>query len=177
MSFPWQFPNIVPSGIEFVAKTQAAKWTSPFSGKSQVVRYQSGQWWELALTFPPLFTTDAQILSGFITGLGGQDGTFYWKLPDMFKLSASVTGTVAANGNDFSVGSGTATPGLFGADSVHNRLVQFTTATSIFPALNAGAVTINPASGSLFRLASNEVRFTVNEMKNYGVTINLVEAI
>ena len=177
MSYPWVFPSITPSNIEFTSKTQTAKFTSPFSGKTQTTRFQAGQWWELKLSFPPLQTTQAQTLSGFLTGLGGQDGTFTFKIPSMFRLTASVSGSIAANGNDFTLNSGTPVAGLFGTDSVNSRLVQFTTTASVFPALSAGAVTINPANGALFRLASNEVRYTVNEMRDYGIEISIIEAI
>jgi hypothetical protein len=177
MSYPWTFPNITPAKIEFVAKTQASKFTSPFTGRSQVVRYQAGQWWECTLTFPPLTATDAQTLSGFITGLSGQQGTFYYKLPSKFRLSGNVAITVGGNGNDVTVNTGTPQVGLYGTDSVSNRLVQFTSATSIFPALAAGNTTINPTSGSLFRLASNEVRYTVDEAMMYGFVIPVIEAI
>ena len=179
MSYPWQFPAITPTKIDFMAQTLTSKFTSPFSGKTQTYRYQAGQWWTLTLTFSPQLmhgNNNAQTLSGFLTGLGGQDGTFYMQLPSMFRLSGNVSGSVAANGNDFTLNSGTPTVGLFGAD-VNRRLVVFTTTGSIFPALPSGSVTINPNSGSLFRLATNEVKWSVDEMRQYGFSFDVIEAI
>jgi len=175
-TFPLTFPSIVPSGIEFVAKTQTSKFTSPFTGRSQIYRFQAAQWWELNLQFPPLQTSEALVMSGFLTGLAGQSGTFYFTLPSMFAMNGSAAVTVAANGNDITVNSGTAQVGLFGSDSVSKRLVQFTGDTAIFPALVAGATTLTH-TGSLYRLASNEVRFSVDEARNYGIVIPIVEAI
>ena len=174
---PYLFPStIVPSNIEFVAKTNISVFASPYTGKTQVTRFQGGQWWELILSFPPLTPSEAQTLTGYLTRLGGQDGTFYYTLPDMFAMSGSVVATVLANGNDFTLSSGTPQIGLFGSDSVAKRLVQFTSATSLFPVLTAGAKTITN-TGSLFRLTNNEVRFTVNEMRDYGVVIAIRETL
>jgi hypothetical protein len=81
------FPTtIVPNAINFVAKTQATSFTSPFGGQQQVVRY-SGQWWELDLRFPPLFHTQAETLSAFLNSLGGSSTSFYFNLPSKFFMS------------------------------------------------------------------------------------------
>ena len=179
MAYPYTFPNITPKSIEFMAKSTVAKFTSPFTKRAQVVNYNSGQYWELNLQFPPLYGSNARVLSGFANSLQGQYGTFYFTLPPDMRISGSVTFTVAGNGNEITVTSGTAQPGLFGA-SLGNprRLVQFTTATSIFPALPGGTtVTLHPSTGSLFRLNSNDVAFNVNEAREYGVVLPLVEAI
>jgi hypothetical protein len=179
MPYPYTFPSIAPREIEFQSRSTVAKFTSPFTKRSQLVNFNGGQWWELNLQFPPLFDANAKTLSGFVNSLQGQYGTFYYTLPASMRISGSVTFTVSGNGNEITVTSGTAQPGLFGA-SLGNprRLVQFTTATSIFPALPGGtSVTLHPTTGSLFRLASNDNSFSVNEIRQYGVSLPIVEAI
>jgi hypothetical protein len=180
MAFPLTYPvTSIPNNVDFQANTTNAEHTSPFTGQKQIYSFVGGQWWSLTLSYPPQLDSQARILSGFITALQGKRGTFTYKLPSQFLLASSVAITVAANGYDVTVNSGTATPGLFGTTNSNGlqRLVQFTTATTIFPCLPAGNYTINPSNGATMRLVDNMQNFSVNEMMVYGITIACEEAI
>jgi hypothetical protein len=179
-TFPISYPTntrLQPRSIEFTTKTITTQFQSPFTGKTQIYRY-GGQWWELNVTLSPLFQADAEEMTGFLNALAGTSGTFTFKLPSKFLLSANVGITTTSTGNDFTVTSGTVQVGRYGYDATSNRLVQFTTATSLFPKLSPStAYTINTTSGTRMRLASNDVTYSVDEMMLTGVTIPMIEAI
>lgn len=179
-SFPISYPTntrLQPRNIEFTTRTLTTQFQSPFTGKTQIYRY-GGQWWELNVTLSPLFQSDAEELTGFLNALAGSAGTFTFKLPSKFLISSSVGITTTTTGNDFTVGSGTVEVGKYGYDSTSNRLVQFTTATSLFPKLNPStAYTINTTAGVRMRLASNDIKYTVDQLMLTDVTIPMVEAI
>jgi hypothetical protein len=68
--------------------------------------------------------------------------------------------------------------GKYGYDSSSKRLVQFTTATSLFPKLSPStSYTINTTTGVNLRLATNDINFSVDEMMITGITIPFVEDI
>ena len=163
-NFPLTYPTntkLAPKSIDFTSKTIATQFRSPYTGKTQTYRY-GGQWWELTVTYAPLFQTDAEELTGFLNALAGTSGTFTYKLPSKFMISANVGISTTATGYDGS----------------SNRLVQFTTATSLFPKLSPSiSYTINTTSGTNLRLATNDINFSVDEMMLTGITVPFVEAI
>lgn len=179
-NFPLTYPTnsrLQPRNIEFTSKSITTQFQSPFTGKTQIYRY-GGQWWELNVTLAPLFQSDAEEMTAFLNALAGSSGTFTFKLPSKFMLSANVGISTTATGNDFTVSSGTVQVGKYGYDASSNRLVQFTTATSLFPKLMPStAYTINTTSGTRMRLASNDITYNVDEMMLTGVTIPMIEAI
>jgi hypothetical protein len=179
-SFPLTYPTntrLQPKNIEFTTRTLTTQFQSPFTGKTQIYRY-GGQWWELNVTLAPLFQSDAEEMTGFLNALAGSTGTFTFKLPTKFMISSSVGVTTTSTGNDFTVDSGTVQVGKYGYDSTSNRLVQFTTATSLFPKLMPStSYTINTTSGVKMRLANNDVQYSVDEMMLTGVVIPMIEAI
>jgi hypothetical protein len=178
--FPINYPTntrLAPQSIEFTNRNLTSQFRSPYSGQLQVHRY-GGQWFELNVTLAPLFLDDALELTAFLNALAGDSGTFIFKVPSKFLISASVGITTTATGNDFTLGSGTVQVGRYGYSSSNNRLVQFTTATSIFPKLAPStSFTIDKTSGVKMRLASREVSYSVDEMMIHGVVIPMVEAI
>lgn len=179
-SFPLNYPTnprLAPKSIDFTNRNLTSQFRSPYSGQLQVHRY-GGQWFELNVTLAPLFLDDALELTGFLNALAGDSGTFIFKVPSKFLISASVGITTTVTGNDFTLGSGTVQVGRYGYSSSNNRLVQFTTATSIFPKLAPStSFTIDKTSGVKMRLASREVSYSVDEMMIHGVVIPMVEAI
>lgn len=179
-NFPLTYPTntrLAPQSIEFTNRNLTTQFRSPYSGQLQVHRY-GGQWFELNVTLAPLFLEDALELTAFLNALAGDSGTFLFKVPSKFLISASVGITTTATGNDFTSGSGTVQVGRYGYSSSNNRLVQFTTATSIFPKLAPStSFTIDKTSGVKMRLASREVSYSVDQMMIHGVVIPMVEAI
>jgi len=179
-NFPIQYPTnlrLAPRSIDFTSRTITTQFQSPFTGKTQIYRY-GGQWWELNVTLSPLFQSDAEEMTGFLNALAGTTGTFTFKLPSKFMIASNVGLTTTSTGNDFTVNSGTVQIGKYGYDSTSNRLVQFTTATSLFPKLiPSTSYTVNTTSGVRMRLATNDINYSVDEMMLTGITIPMLEAI
>lgn len=169
---------LTPKKIDFTAKTLGAKYQSPFTGKQQVYRY-GGQFWELNLTFAPMIQSNAEELTAFLTSLGGMETPFYFKLPTKLVINTPQTITVSSSGNDFSGGSGVEI-GKFGYCATSpNRLVKFTSASTLFPKLpyTGNPITINNTTGALFRLSTNDVSFSIDEMMITNTVIPIIEVI
>jgi hypothetical protein len=179
-SFPLNYPTnsrLQPKSIQFTNKTLSAQFRSPYSAQTQTYRY-GGQWFELNVTLPPIFQSDAEEMTGFLNALAGNSGTFLFKLPSKFLTASTVGLTTTTTGNDFTVNSGTVSVGKYGYTSASNRLVQFTTATSLFPKLNPSTTySINSSAGVKMRLANSEVSYSVDEMMIHGIVIPMIEAI
>jgi hypothetical protein len=182
-SFPLNYPTnsrLQPKSIQFTNKTLSSQFRSPYSGQTQTYRY-GGQWFELNVTLAPLFQADAEEMTGFLNALAGNSGTFLFKLPSKFLTAATVQLTTTTTGNDFTVNSGTVSVGKYGYTSNYtpNRLVQFTTATSLFPKLkpSQGGYYVDNSSGVKMRLASSDVSYSVDEMMIHGIVIPMIEAI
>jgi hypothetical protein len=172
--------RLVPQRIEFTTRTLATQFQSPYTGKSQTHRY-GGQFWELNVTLAPLFLDDALELTAFLNSLAGTSTAFTFKLPTKFMMSSTpVVLTTTTTGNDFTVTSGTVSVGKYGYTSniTPNRLVQFTTATSLFPKLtpSQAGYSINNSSGANMRLVNNDVKYNVDEMMLTGIVIPMVES-
>ena len=165
--------RLVPKSIDFVAKTQAQSFQSPFCGQLQVFKY-SGQWWELGLSFAPLLQDDAMELMAFINSLNGMSGTFTFSIPSKFAASSvSSPLTITGDGNTFTGGTGTVGKFVY----ANNRLIQFTTTSSLFPRQPLGSTSFATSGGGSFRLASNDSSFTLNEMIIGEFTVPIREAI
>lgn len=170
-------PRLTARKIDFTSRTLATQFQSPYTGKSQTYRY-GGQFWELNVTLPPLFLDDALELTAFLNSLGGTSTAFIYKLPTKFMTSNTVGISTTTTGNDFTVTSGTVGVGKYGYTSSSNRLVQFTSATSLFPKLTPSTgYSINSSSGANMRLASNDVQYSVDEMMIHGIVIPMVEVV
>lgn len=170
------FPSTsVPKNIEFIPNSIVSQFQSPFTGQTQTYAFQGG-WWSLNLTFPPQLDTQARALAAYLAALQGMKNIMAFKLPTKFLLPSTVNVTVAADGTTVTVNSGTPVVGYFGATST-GRLIQFTSLTSIFSPLPAGTYDINPALSANFRLTSNSVSYSVDEMYAFGFVLPVKEVI
>jgi hypothetical protein len=171
--------RLVPQKIEFTTRTLATQFQSPYTGKSQTHRY-GGQFWELNVTLAPLFLDDALELTAFLNSLAGTSTAFTFKLPSKFMIPSSVTFDTTTTGNDFTLTAGTVSVGKYGYTTNYtaNRLVQFTTGTSVFPKLkpSQAGYTVNNSAGANMRLVNNDVQYSVDEMMLTGIVIPMVES-
>jgi len=188
------------ASIQLMAINSVAYSRSPFTFAGQAHAY-AGQMWQADVTLPPMKRADAEQWIAFLVSLRGQFGTFYLNDPS----ATSPRGTVSTN-SDVNSATGSAgdstisvtiTSGetLLAGDyiqigttsnrTLHKVLVDATGTGSaqdieIWPALrenksSAGVNVVN-ASG-VFRLASNEQAWSVNEASIYGITFGAVEAV
>lgn len=207
ISYPLAFPtatgvaNIVLRGVNAVSVSR-----SPFTFKEQVISHQ-GQRWEAEITLPAMKRDLAETWNSFLLSLEGQRGTFLMGDPNggTARGSAATTaGTPVVNGAD-QTGSSLDVDGLpasatgylkagdyiqLGGGSsatLHKVLKDVDSNTlgqasiDIFPAIRTApsddaSIVVSNAQG-VFRLATNEFDFSINESQFYGITFAAVEAI
>ena len=175
------FPNIGFTSMTMRLRSATAISQSPFTYDQQVYQHQ-GVRWEAEVTLPPLKRSDAKQLEAFFAALRGQANTFTLGNP-LHNTTATGTGTGAINATTLT---GTFT-GVTAGDyfQIGTALYIVTEATSgtainIMPPLRSAA-----SSASLdftlpkgtWRLATNEVGWSINEASLYGFTFACVEAI
>lgn len=171
---------------------------SEFTGTQLVYAHQGG-WLEVEVSLPPMTYTEAQDWIGFLAALRGQFGTFWLSDPD-YTLRGSQSTNAAINGASQS-GTTVAIDGLDTSESgvlkrgdylrIGDNLYLVTEdATSngsgeanveIFPALRStpnddDTVYITSDVKGKFRLSSNEVSWTANDLNHYGITFAAREA-
>ena len=206
ISYPLSLPTSIGiAQIELRATNAVAVSRSPFTFSTQVHAY-SGQSWQADVTLPSIRRDLAEEWVAWLISLKGQLGTFYLGDPNAVtpRGSARDTHTILVNGATSSgntlaiddapasqtgylkagdymqVGTGTSRQ-LFKvlADVNTNGSGQAT--VDIWPDVrttiaNNAAVTVENTKG-IFRLASNEQAFSINEASIYGITFGAMEAL
>lgn len=194
INYPLAFPTHTSvRSIELRAANAVAYSRSPFTFAGQAHVY-SGQMWKIDASLPPMRRTDAERWVAWLVSLRGQRGTFLMGDPtscaprsDSAPTSATITGTAGSSSVTVAM-TGTLLAGDMiqistGADAtLHKVLIDKTDGGTleIWPALrkdrSSAAVDLTDAKG-LFRLSSNEISYSVNEMSVYGVSFSAVEAV
>ena len=192
ISYPLSLPtNIGMASIELRAKNTVAVSSSPFTYKQTVYAYD-GQMWEADVTLPPMNRDDAESWIAFLMSLKGRYGTFLLNDPSATSVrgtatSATITG--AAGDSSVSVSmTGTLKAGDYlqlgsGNDSTLHKVLADQNGTGtleIWPKLRKARshVTADLTSArGLFRLASNETAWSVNDASFYGISFGATEVV
>tara|TARA_Y100000114_G_scaffold100147_1_gene93322 strand:- start:581 stop:1210 length:630 start_codon:yes stop_codon:yes gene_type:complete len=207
ITYPLSTPtNKTIASITLVARNVIGVSTSPFNFKQQVHQY-SGQRWEADITLPRMAREDAEQWVAFLMSLYGQKGTFLLGDPlggtargsastaagtpvvngasqtggtlNIDGLPASATGYLKA-GDYIQLGSA-ATSQLYKvlADADSNSSGE--ASLDIYPNLRSspadGATVVVSNAKGLFRLASNETSWNINNLAFYGITFGAVESL
>jgi hypothetical protein len=207
ITYPLSTPtNKTIASITLVARNVIGVSTSPFNFKQQVYQY-SGQRWEADITLPRMAREDAEQWVAFLMSLYGQKGTFLLGDPlggtargsastaagtpvvngasqtggtlNIDGLPASATGYLKA-GDYIQLGSA-ATSQLYKvlADADSNSSGE--ASLDIYPNLRSspadGATVVVSNAKGLFRLASNETSWNINNLAFYGITFGAVESL
>jgi hypothetical protein len=192
ISYPLSLPtNVGMASIELRARNTVAVSMSPFTYKQQTHSYD-GQMWEADVTLPPMNRDDAESWVSFLMSLKGRAGTFLLYDPSAKSARGTATSaTVTGSAGDDSLSvvmTGTLKAGDYiqlGAASdatLHKVLVdQDGDGTlEVWPKLRkdrsgVSAVLVN-ASG-LFRLASNETAWSVDNASFFGISFGATEVV
>lgn len=206
-SYPLALPTHTGiASVRLLARDVVGVSTSPFNFKQQVYRHQ-GQRWEADISLPPMLRADAEQWAAFLLRLRGAYGTFLLGDPNgaTARGSASTTpGTplvAGANqtGDELNIdGCPTSATGYLKAGDyiqvgtgasakLHKVLEDVDTDGSGAATLNLwpkvrtanadnAAITVSSAKG-VFRLASNETSWDINQASVYGITFGAVEAL
>lgn len=192
ISYPINMPtNIGMASIELRAKNTVAVSMSPFTYKQQTHSYD-GQMWEADVTLPPMNRDDAESWVAFLMSLKGRAGSFLLYDPSAKSArgtatSATITGAV---GDDsVTVGmTGTLKAGDYiqlGAASdatLHKVLVDQSGSGTleIWPKLRKARTSVAAdltSSSGVFRLASNETSWSVDNASFFGISFGATEVI
>ncbi len=207
ITYPLSLPTVAGiAQIRITARNAVAVSSSPFSYKQQVMQHPGARW-EAEVTLPPMQRADAEEWIAFLFALGGQYGTFLMGDPNGATprgSAATTPGTPLVNGTS-QTGSTLAIDGLplsatnylragdyiqlgSGSGAQLYKLLENASSNgsgqatlSIWPSLrsspaNNAVVTVSNAKG-VFRLATPETSFSINEASFYGMTFNAIEAL
>ena len=192
ISYPLSLPtNIGMASIELRAKNTVAVSSSPFTYKQTVYAYDA-QMWEADVTLPPMNRDDAESWIAFLMSLKGRYGTFLLNDPSATSVRGTATSaTITGSAGDSSVSvsmTGTLKAGDYlqlgsGNDSTLHKVLEDKNGTGtleIWPKLRKArsnvAADLTSARG-LFRLASNETAWSVNDASFYGISFGATEVV
>jgi len=176
------FPNIGFTSMTMRLRSATAISSSPFTYDQQVYQHQ-GVCWEAEVTLPPLKRNDAKAVEAFFASLRGQANTFTLGNP---LHTTTATGSIVAG----TAGATTVTGTLTGA--VSGDYFEVGSALYIITDIDAASFDIMPplrttisSSTALdftlpkgtWRLATNEIDWSINQASLYGFTFACVEAI
>ena len=192
ISYPLTLPTHTGvRNIELRTTNAVAYSRSPFTFAGQAHVYP-GQMWQADFTLPPMKRVDAEKWIAWLVSLRGQYGTFLAGDSSASSIRGTAT-TVAVTGsagsNSVTVTSnGTLLAGDMiqigtGSDATLHKVLSDLSGNGtleIWPALRkartTAAVTLTNAKG-LFRLATNETSWSVNEASIYGLSFSAMEAV
>jgi len=178
------FPTTV--GIQSMTmrlRSATAMSESPFTFDQQVYQHP-GVRWEAEVTLPPMTRAQAKEYEAFFAGLRGMGQTFFLGNP---LHNTTATGTISsASAGDTLIA--ISSSGIVAGDyfEVNGELhivtdVASSSAITIMPPLRTAISTVTTMDFAYplgtWRLASNEIGWSINEASLYGFTFACVEAI
>ena len=192
ISYPLDLPtNIGMASIELRAKNTVAVSSSPFTYKQTVYAYD-GQMWEADVTLPPMNRDDAESWIAFLMSLKGRYGTFLLNDPSATSVRGTATSaTITGSAGDSSVSvsmTGTLKAGDYiqlgtASDAtLHKVLVDKSGSGTleIWPKLRKDRSSVSAgltSASGVFRLASNETAWSVNDASFYGISFGATEVV
>ena len=193
ISYPLSLPtNVGMASIELRAKNTVAVSMSPFTYKQQTHSYD-GQMWEADVTLPPMSRDDAESWVSLLMSLKGRAGTFLLYDPSARSVrgtadAINVTGSAGDDSLTVNSSNGTLKAGDYiqlGAASdatLHKVLVDYSGSgdLEVWPKLRKARTGVDAvlvdASG-LFRLASNETAWSVDNASFFGISFGATEVV
>lgn len=193
ISYPLSLPtNVGMASIELRAKNTVAVSMSPFTYKQQTHSYD-GQMWEADVTLPPMNRDDAESWVSLLMSLKGRAGTFLLYDPSARSVrgtadAINVTGSAGDDSLTVNSSNGTLKAGDYiqlGAASdatLHKVLVDYSGSgdLEVWPKLRKARTGVDAvlvdASG-LFRLASNETAWSVDNASFFGISFGATEVV
>lgn len=202
VSYPLDFPSVaVPKRMKWAAKAVVGVARSPFTLTQQVTAMAGAAWGPLEILLPPMQRADAAAVIGFLLALNGQEGTFLmapqeasprgsWVSPVVNGSQAAGVKSLAIRGVDgltwsagdyFQLGSGSGTHLHMVTRDGQQVGSPSWGLVECWPPLraavsDAATITLTSPKG-LWRLASSEMGWDIDEAMEYGVGFSVVEAL
>ena len=206
ISYPLSLPTAIGiASIELRALNAVAYSRSPFTFAGVSYEY-AGKMWQADITLPPMKRENAEQWIAWLISLKGQKGTFYLGDPAAKTPlgsardsdTVSTDGITAAGSNTISIKSAPVSQtdylkagdylqiGTGSTRQLFKVLVDVDTngtgraTIDVWPDVRSeisstSAITFEDTKG-LFRLASNESAFSINEASTYGISFGAMEA-
>lgn len=203
ITYPVTFPDVGIRAMNIRARTVVGISSSPFTGQQQVYKHQ-GEWWEAEVTLPPMKRATAEQVSAFLLKMKGRYGTFLLGDPANTSPRGVGTGTPLVNGAG-QTGSSLVTDGwtvsttgiLKAGDWIQLGTGSSTTLHKVLDDVNSdgsgnatlelfprirtspdddAAITVSSPKG-IWRLASNQMEYSIDEASVYGITFACIEAL
>ena len=171
---------------------------SPFTGQTQVQKYAKAQWYA-TLSLPPMKRSQAVEWQSFFMQLEGKANTFLLGDPDAKTVMGGNAPTSISVTSSAAIGATSVTLTIGSGKKLNKgSYLQFGTGSSsrlhmvVDDNTGNGAVTIQPAlkdaittgttvtfasARGLFRMDTNELTWSANELSNYGITFSCSEAL
>lgn len=174
------FPNVPIKAMDMTLSNAVSASSSPFTFAQQVYVHQ-GVIWQATLTLPPLKRDEAKAVEGFLAGLRGASGTF--------KVGNPLHNTLAVGSITGSVGDTTVTATM--TNAMVGDYFEFADHLYIITSINGSNYGIMPplrdnASNAtvdftypecVWRLATSDIGWSIDNAGIYSFTIPMVEAI
>jgi hypothetical protein len=185
---PLSFPSVGIQNMSMRLRRVVAVAESPFTLDTQVYTHQGARW-EAEVSLPPLSHAQSRSVEGFIVGLIGREGTFTFGNPlHTSTLSNNTVSSAAVRAETFELGSGTvAVPAgtYFELNSYLYIVTEDKAANEatlkfqppLRSAVTSSLVVKYNLPKSLWRMASNDVGWSINEASIYGFSFSCVEAL
>ena len=185
---PLAFPSVGIQNMSMRLKRVVAVSESPFTLDTQVYTHQGARW-EAEISLPPLSHAEARSVEGFIVGLIGREGTFTFGNP---LHTSTATATLSAQATIRSETLTTTLGGSAVSAGTYFQLGSYLYIVTADKSSGAGTLSFQPplretiASGqacdftlpkSLWRMASNDVGWSINEASIYGFSFACEEAL
>ena len=176
------FPSIGFTSMTMRLRSATSISQSPFTYDQQTYQHQ-GVRWEAEVQLPPLKRSDAKQVEAFFAALRGQANTFTLGNPIH---NTTATGTITAGTKGATTVTGTTTGAVAGDYFEIGGALYIITdieaaSFDIMPPLRTAISTSTTLDFTLpkgtWRLASNEIGWSINEASLYGFTFACVEAI
>jgi len=196
LTYPLNFPSVgVQSMTMRLVRVNAAT-QSPFTLKPQIFEHQ-GTRWEAEITLPPLTDQESRSVQAFLMGLRGMVGTFLFGNPlvtypygtaSLVNLAANASvgdDGITCSGNGWLYAGDYLQLGSFNTARIHQVLEDVDVGGSSVvkieppvrsPQISGDRVFLNFPKG-VWRLASPDVEWAINNASLYGITIPCVEAL
>lgn len=195
ISYPLTVPDHNFRSMTLRMKRVVGMSESPFTLEQQVYEHQGARW-EAEISLPPMKLDEARAWEAFFISLRGRKGTFTMGNPlhNVLVTGVSLDGAASARASEIAVTGGTGqtiNAGEYfqigtGLDSRIHQVVETivmdgTDTLTIEPPLRTShadgtSLDFSQPKG-IWRLASNDVEWSINEASIYGFTFACIEAL
>jgi hypothetical protein len=176
------FPSVGFTSMTMRLRSATAVSQSPFTYDQQTYQHQ-GVRWEAEVQLPPLKRSDAKQVEAFFAALRGQANTFTMGNPIH---NTTATGAITSGSAGATTVTGSTSGVVVGDYFETGNALYIVTGISgssidIMPPLRSAISSSTPMDFTLpkgtWRLASNDIGWSINEASLYGFTFACVEAI